>query len=349
MPKRQTVKQMSIKQRIAGKIARLQARRESFLARRPHRSFRRTYRRDYVVSTGLPGYFTFTAEVYRLIRKHIRMFALLVAVFSVLSIALAGLTSQETYLQAQELLNESKGEVFSGAIGKIGEASLLILAGFTGGASNITTEQQIYLGFTLLMTWLATVWLLREMMAGQKPRLRDGLYNSGAPIVPTMLLVFVLALQFVPVGLVSLAYAALSSVGIIDGGFGAMLFAVVAVLIAALVLYWAVSTFIALIIVTLPGMYPYAALKAAGDLVTGRRLAILYRLLWLIFILLLAWAFIMVPLVVLDGWLKSIWQWYENAPLVPVLVTTASTLSFVWASAYIYLLYRKLVDHGATS
>ena len=327
--------------------AALKKRQQAFLARRPHRSFRRTRRRDYVVATGLPGYVAFTRQVGRLLRANAILFFFVVVTFSLISLALAGITSQETYRQAQGLLNESKGEIFQGTIGKIGEAGLLLLSGFTGGSSNLSSEQQIYLGLTLLLTWLASIWLLREVLAGRKPRFRDGLYSSGAPIVSTTLIVLVMLIQLIPVGVVSLVYAALAGVGIVSGGFGAMIFAVIAILALTLVLYWMVPSFIALVIVTLPGMYPFAALRAAGDLVVGRRLAILYRILWLLMLIIIGWLVVMVPLVILDGWLKNLWQWYEGVPIVPVLVTTASTATLVWSSAYIYMLYRKLVDYGA--
>ena len=327
--------------------AALKKRQQAFLARRPHRSFRRTRRRDYVVATGLPGYVAFTRQVGRLLRANAILFFFVVVTFSLISLALAGITSQETYRQAQDLLNESKGEIFQGTIGKIGEAGLLLLSGFTGGSSNLSSEQQIYLGLTLLLTWLASIWLLREVLAGRKPRFRDGLYSSGAPIVSTTLIVLVMLIQLIPVGVVSLVYAALAGVGIVSGGFGAMIFAVIAILALTLVLYWMVPSFIALVIVTLPGMYPFAALRAAGDLVVGRRLAILYRILWLLMLIIIGWLVVMVPLVILDGWLKNLWQWYEGVPIVPVLVTTASTATLVWSSAYIYMLYRKLVDYGA--
>ena len=327
--------------------AALKKRQQAFLARRPHRSFRRTRRRDYVVATGLPGYVAFTRQVGRLLRANAILFFFVVVTFSLISLALAGITSQETYRQAQDLLNESKGEIFQGTIGKIGEAGLLLLSGFTGGSSNLSSEQQIYLGLTLLLTWLASIWLLREVLAGRKPRFRDGLYSSGAPIVSTTLIVLVMLIQLIPVGVVSLVYAALAGVGIVSAGFGAMIFAVIAILALTLVLYWMVPSFIALVIVTLPGMYPFAALRAAGDLVVGRRLAILYRILWLLMLIIIGWLVVMVPLVILDGWLKNLWQWYEGVPIVPVLVTTASTATLVWSSAYIYMLYRKLVDYGA--
>jgi len=132
----------------------------------------------------------------------------------------------------------------------------------------------------LLFAWLATVWLLREILAGRKPKLRDGLYNSGAPILSTIGVGLVLLIQLLPIGIVALVYAALSAVGLVAGGFGAMLFWMIAAVIATLVLYWATSTIIALVVVTIPGMYPLRAVRLSSDLVVGRRLRVFYRLLW---------------------------------------------------------------------
>jgi len=288
-----------------------------------------------------------TYHVFATLKKNARLFGLAVLVFSLLSIALTGVASQQTYSQAQEIIAQSGKDIFSGAAGKMGEAALLIVGGFTGSSANMSPEQQIYLTLSLFLTWLVTVWLLRELFAGRKPRFRDGLYNSGAPIVPTMLIVLWIAVQMIPIGIISIVYAALSGVGIIGDGFGAMLFAIITTLVGTLVLYWTVPSFLALVIVTLPGMYPVAALRAAGDLVVGKRLAVLYRMLWLIGTILLAWGVVMVPLVILDGWLKSMWQWYAQFPMVPLLVATASTMTIVWSSTYIYIMYRKMVDHGA--
>jgi hypothetical protein len=42
------------------------------------------------------------------------------------------------------------------------------------------------------MAWLTTVWLLRNILAGHKIKLRDGIYGSGSPILPTFLVSLIL-------------------------------------------------------------------------------------------------------------------------------------------------------------
>jgi hypothetical protein len=127
----------------------------------------------------------------------------------------------------------------------------------------------------------------------------------------------------------------------------AMVVWAVILLLVVLSLYWMSSTFIALVVVTLPGMYPWQAIKTAGDLVIGRRLRILWRLLWLGFTIALSWVVVMVPVILFDAWLKGVLPALEWLPLVPVALLALSSLTVIWAASYVYLLYRKVVDDDA--
>ena len=332
---------------VKHRAAQVHARHRAFLLRRPHRSFRRTLSRDYRRKLTLPGYHAFTLYVFGRIRAHWHTFLLLVAVYAALMVVLGGITSQDTYTQISNLLKQSTSTLTSGGIDALGQAGLLLVATFASGPSNLTTDQQIYLTIILLFVWLTTVWLLREYMLARKPKLRDGLYNAGSPFISTLLVLLVAVCQLLPLGIVALIYAALSSVGLISSGFGSMIFWVFAVIVAALVLYWTTSTFIALVVVTLPGMYPRRAMRAAGDLVVGRRLRIMYRILWCFGTIIIGWAIVMIPLILFDTWVKSIWQAVASVPLMPIAAACMSALTIVWLASYIYLLYRKVVDDVA--
>ena len=320
---------------------------QAFLGRRPHRSFKQTRRRDYVRSLKLPGYIAFTHHVTKTILGYRRVFVWLIVFYAVVSLLLGGITNQDTYMEISDLMKESSQTMLEGGIDKLGQAGLLLLATVSGSGNTLTTDQQIYLGFMGLMTWLTTVWLLRELLLNRKPKLRDGLYSAGAPIVATIAVVLVLMVQLLPVGIVALAYSGLSSVGLASEGFGAMLFWAITVIVSTLVLYWATSTLIALVVVTLPGMYPLQALRAASDLVLGRRLRILYRWLWAIGVITVMWAVVMVPIILFDGWLKDTWQQTAEIPIAPISVALMSATSVVWFAAYVYLLYRRVVDDDA--
>lgn len=320
----------------------------AFLARRPHRSFRRTYRRDYVRSLKLPGYWAFTNLVRRTLWQSRRLFVWVVIVYALLSALLVGLASQDTYNTLSTTLRDTSGEIFTGNWGEIGKAGLLFATAITGSLTATPTEaQQIYAGFIAILIWLTTVWLLRATLAGQRPRFRDGLYNAGAPIVPTVAVSLVLLIQLVPAALAVIAFSAAMSTGFLTGGVEAMIFTVVATLLIVLSTYWVTSTLIALTVVTLPGMYPIRALKTAGDLAIGRRLRILLRWLWLALLVLVAWALVMIPIIIFDTWLKSLLPATQWVPIVPVALLVMSSLTITFVASYVYVLYRKVVEDDA--
>jgi hypothetical protein len=327
----------SIKQKIDG-----------YLVRRPHRSFRRTRRRDYNRSLKLPGYFAFGREVRKTLWSHKKVFLLLSLFYAVVMAVMVGLASQDTYSSLTDTLRATSGDLFSGNFGEVGQAGLLLLTAMTGGISQeLTDVQKVYAGIVVLLTWLTTVWLLRNLLAGHKVKLRDGLYNAGSPIVPTFLVALVLFVQLLPLALAVIGYAAAAGSGLLAGGVEAMLFWIAAGLLGVLSLYLITSTFMALIVVTIPGMYPMRALKTAGDLVIGRRVRVLLRMLWLAISVVITWVVVMVPIILLDTWAKGVWENLQAIPVIPVCLLAMTSITVVWAAAYIYLLYRKVVADDA--
>ncbi len=330
---------------VTARYVAIKKRTRLFLTRRPHRSFRRTRRRDYSRSLALPGYWAFTNEVRRTIWEARRLLVWVVIVYAASSALLVGLASQETYTTLSDTLRDTSGNIFKGSWGEVGKASLLFMSTVTGSLTTTPTEaQQIYAGLIVLLIWLTTVWLLRAVKAGQRPRFRDGLYNAGAPIVPTTIISLVLIIQLIPAALAVIAFSAATSSGFLQGGVEGMLFVVVASLLIVLSIYWVTSTLIALTVVTLPGMYPMQALKTAGDLVIGRRLRILYRWLWLAVLVVIAWIFVMVPIILFDTWLKSVVPAIQWLPVVPAVLLIMSSFTVLIIAAYVYLLYRRVVE-----
>ena len=321
---------------------------KTYLNRRPHRSFRNTRRRDYARSLKLPGYIAFTKYVRQTLWVHRKTFILLALVYATVTIFMVGIASQDNYTTLTDTLKTTSGDIFSGAWGQIGSASLMFLTAITGGLSqSLTDVQQMYAGIITLLAWLTTIWLLRNILAGHKVKLRDGLYNAGSPIFSTFLIALLLIVQMLPLALVLIGYSAAIASGLLAGGVEAMLFWVAAGLLTSLSIYWITSTFFALVIVTLPGMYPFQAIKTAGDLVIGRRLRILLRIIWMAVGAFLAWAIILIPIIIFDTWLKGIWKAINWVPTVPIILLGLSSLTIVWVSSYIYLLYRKVVADDA--
>lgn len=321
----------------------------NYLSRRPHRSFRRTRRRDYVRSLNIPGYWAFSSYVFRTLWSHKILFAGLVAFYAALGAIFVGLSSQDAYAQLSDLLTETGGGLFSGGWGAIGQAGLLLASGLAGGVSpQLTDVQQVYAALILLLTWLTTVWLLRAILAGRTPRLRDGIYNAGAPIVVTAIILMVLVVQLLPatVGLILLTSAFTTE--LFQSGLIAMVVTLVVILLVILSLYWAVSTVMALIISTLPGMYPWQALRTAGDVVIGRRLRILLRILWVMTGNVVVLVVTLLPVILFDRWVKGALSFMQVVPIVPIAMALVSSLIVIWSAAYMYLLYRKVVEDDAS-
>ena len=275
------------------------------------------------------------------------MFLSMIILYALIIIFLGIITSQSTYDSIGKLVSESLGKIFDSGVGQLLNAGMLTFSSLAIDTTSLRAEQGVMLALLVLMTWLTAVWLLREILLGLKPKLRDGLYNATAPLISTSVVLLILLIQLSPVGIMALAYSALVSVHILTEGFGMMLFGLLAASVLTLVLYWVTSTIIALVVVALPGMYPLRAIQAASDLVVGRRLRIMLRIVWAFVYSSVIWCVVMVSLVLLERGLSSKLKWLESVPIVPFAGAFMMALLFVWLAAYIYLLYRKVVADDA--
>jgi hypothetical protein len=318
------------------------------LTRRPHRSFRLTRRRDYKRSLKLPGYWAFTSGVVQTLWKSKKLFGGLILVYIIVTVAISGFGAQDAYSNLADTLKSSSGDLFKGNFGAVGSAGLLLLTSVTTGLSpNITQAQSVLGGLAAFFGWLATVWLLRNVLAGHKPNLRDGLYNSGSPVLATVLVGFIITVQLLPSAVALIIYTAAQNSGLLEVGVSAMLVWMSVIVLGLLSIYWLSSSLIALVIVTLPGMYPMRAIRVAGDLVIGRRLRVLYRLLWLALVTVMTWLVVMIPIILFDDWVKKLVPSISWLPLVPLTIVVMSSVTLVYVASYVYVLYRRIVDDDA--
>ncbi len=312
-------------------------RERDFLSRRPHRSFYKTppgrARRPLRISK----YFEFAGQVWGLIWENKRLFIKFLIIYMLLSAIVIGLMSQGNFAALRDALNEVPN------IGFFNKYSTLLSSAITSGPVTTDAGQKVISALLFVYGWLTLVWLLRRIVGGDgaKLKLRDGIYAGGAPVLASMVILVVILVQLLPFAIVLLAYASVTAVGWINTGIHIENMAAwCALAVAAIMtLYWICSSFIALIIVTLPGMYPFRAIRAAGDLVVGRRLKLVLRLLFMVLPMIFMWLIVLIPAILIDDWLGLTWQ-----PLVPIVVLILTTLTIVWCATYIYLLYRKLVD-----
>lgn len=312
----------------------------------PHKTFRLTRRRDYVRSFSLPHPLVFILEVTQTLWKYRKVFIPLSLVYLLLYAVLVGVGSQEIYEQLGSSISEAGGDLLTGAFGPITQSGLTVLALVTNGISPELSDAQRIFGVLLtLMAWLTTVWLLRNILAGNTVKMRDGLYSAGSPIVATAVVALIIALQLLPLALAAVGYSAAVSSGLLtNGGVEAMLFWIAASLLGILSLYWISSSLFAMVIITLPGMYPIKALRSSYRLLLGRRIRFLIRYLWMGVFIVALWAIVLIPSILFDSWLKSTWSATAWVPIVPGVLLVLGTYTVFWVSTYIYLLYRKVVD-----
>lgn len=320
-----------------------------YLNRRPHRSFRLTRRRDYKRRLQIQGYWSFTNYVRRTLWKNKKLFGGLAIAYFLISLAISGFGQQDAYSNLSTTLTDAGGELFTGNWGEIGKAGILLTTAVaTGLTPSVTEAQSVLGGLVVFLTWLATVWALRNILAGHRVKVREAIYSSGSPVVSTVFVAFVLVFQLLPIALAILIHSAAIDSGLISGGVQEMTLWCVLILLGVLSLYWVTSTAVALVVVTLPGMYPFQAIRTAGDLVVGRRLRILLRLLWGMGVTIIVWVLLVIPIILFDSWIKTVWLVIEWLPIVPIAILIMSSLSIVWCAAYVYLLYRKVVDDDAS-
>lgn len=332
--------------RIKTWLAKLSEAQKKYLKRRPHRSFRLSRRRDYKRSLKLPGYWAMTRQVFGVLARNKRVFIGLALLYSALVVLLSSMMSQDLYAELRATVDEAAEE---GGIGNAVSSLALFWGVFTSQWTGATageagSSQQIFSVLFGLYLWLAVVWILRAIMAGKKPKIRDGLYGSGGPVLALLALVCAMLIQLIPAAVALIAYGAADASGLLDQTAILMLFGGGAFLLITLSLYWATSTFLAMIVVALPGMYPMQAMRVAGDLAVGRRLRILLRLLWSIILLLAVWAVVLLPTIALDGALKSAVPDLDWLPVVPFTALMLMSFSLVFEASYIYIFYRKVVD-----
>lgn len=314
----------------------------------PHRSFHRSYREDYQRETQTPGLLAHAAATFQLLFQNWRTFLPLILIFVALDVVFVGLMSEEFYQQFQTTIDETSAELGQGELSNFARAGLLLISTVTSGGldAGMGDTQTVMLILIFLALWLVTIFLLRHFLAGSRPRLRDGLYNALAPLISTLLVLIVVFVQMIPLMLVVITYSAAVATGFLSTPFYALVYFIFAALMILISTCLVSSSLIALIAVTAPGVYPMVALNSASDLAAGRRTHIVLRVVYLIIVIAFIYFVTMLPIILIDLWLKSVWAWLEGWPIVPFFLLLVTCFVFVYAAAYLYQYYRWLLDAG---
>lgn len=312
------------------------AKASKYLSKRPHRSFRRTLRpRQKLGGKKLPGVLFLLKETNRFLMQEKWLYFKLAFLLALFTFLMVGGVSQLDFLG----FKESTLQFFGGDFGAFGNSAALFVAAVTGSLAAPADPLQQFLGWLIgFIFWLSFIWAARMRIAGNVVKARDALYNACAPLISSAVLVGIVALQLLPAAGSLFLFTVLQTSGVIEGGVEVMLFSFAAALMFLLSSYWLAASLLSLVIVTLPGMYPWKALSSASELIIGQRWAVALRLAVLGVIILVIWGIVLLPALLLDGYLR--WDWL---PLVPIVFQLLTAISLVYGSIYVYKLYRSLL------
>ncbi|MBQ9019881.1 hypothetical protein IJ096_00970 [Candidatus Saccharibacteria bacterium] len=314
---------------------------------RPHRSFKRSYREDYHRNLSTPGLLHHSINTFKLIFKEWRLFLPFIALSVIFTVILVGLMNEDVYKAFQSAIEQTNQNYANDQLGNFAKAGLTLIAVVsTGGLSQGLTEVQIVFAILIfLIIWLVTIYLLRHRLAGHQIKLRDGLYNALTPLLSTLVVLVVFFIQLLPILIVIIAYSAAISTDFLSTPFYALVFFIFAALLVLLSVYLISSTAMALIFVTAPGVYPFTALTSAADLIMGRRIKLIIRLIFLVFVVALIYVVTMLPLILLDMWAKSTFSWLDGIPFVSIYLLTVTIFVFIYSATYLYLYYRRILNY----
>ena len=293
----------------------------------------------------MPGIMHHIFASFKIIFKNWKLFLPLLVITVILNVVFVGIMSEANYVQFQDILDETSVQVAGGDIGNVAKAGLLLISTITtGGLSGESSEAATAFGVLIfLIVWLTTIFLLRHRLAKHKVKLRDGLYNAMTPLISTFLVFVVAVIQCVPIFILMIVYSAAVQTEFLATPFYALLFFIFAALMILLSGYLLSSSLMAFVAVSAPGLYPMKALRTASDLMMGRRVKFIIRLIALVIALALVWVIVMLPLIVFDLFMKT-FEWTEGIPFVPICLTIMTSFTYIYAATYLYLYYRWMLE-----
>lgn len=313
---------------------------------RLHTSFKRSYREDYIRTLKAPGLLNHAMTTLGFVFKKWKLFFPLIIIVVLLNVVLVGLMSESTYVTFQSTLEETNEYIAEGQLGQVAKASLLLVSTVTSGGlkSGTTDVEQVFAILLFIIVWLVTIYLIRHIKAGNKPKLRDGLYNALSPLLSTLMVFAVVVIHLLPIFIVTFTYSSAVMTDFLSTPLYAFIYWLFAAGLILLSCYLLPGSILGLVAVSAPGMYPMAAVNTASDLIQGRRTKFIVRVIFLLFFLAVIWVVVMLPLILLDLVVKEHVAWMSGVPVVPVLLLTMTVFTFVYVSAYIYLYYRRMLD-----
>ncbi|HSX33686.1 MAG TPA: hypothetical protein VLF91_05115 [Candidatus Saccharimonadales bacterium] len=276
----------------------------------------------------LPSAFKLFGQAGRLLARNWKPFAGVMLIYILLVLVFVqGFSSGSSVASTKATLDPfTKGHV-----SELVTSTALFAYMFNETGATTDPTAALYRVLLIFITSLALIWALRAAYDKQPFRVRDGFYRGMYPLVPFVLVLLALGLEVVPLAVGISLYNAILSNGIAVGGGEQLAFIVLSCGLAALTLYWLMTSVFAIYIVCLPDMTPLKALRAARKLVRFRRWAILRKILFLPLALVLLIGLVVVPLI-----------WFVT-PAAAWAFLVLLTLCLPYVHSYLYSLYRALL------
>src|SRR5437868_1866516 len=242
----------------------------------------------------LPNVFMLTRQVFSIFKKHWKPLLGIIVVYLLLNIifasGLSNLNSAVNDIKAN--LNDPLGATAHPLTKAIsGFGTLVSTAGVAGSATASVLQSLLF-----VLESLVIIWALRQLLAGKLIGVKEAYYHSMYPLVPFMLIIFVIILELLPITVGATFLTAVLTSAVSSLTLASWLSWLFFILLAGWSFYMLSSSIFALYIVTLPEMMPRDALRSAKNLVRYRRWGVIGRVLYLPIFILIAMAIIIVPL-----------------------------------------------------
>jgi hypothetical protein len=273
----------------------------------------------------LPGFWSLCLKTWQELTTFWKPLFGVLAVYGVLYFVLVlGFNVAVSYQDIADTISAQLGGDTSWLI----KSSLTIVDLFS---TNNQSDAGVIVQFTLfVIASLAFIWTLRQLRTLKHIRMRDAYFDGTSRIIPTMLVMVLLLIPFIPAAIGSSIFT------VINTGNTAEL--VVGSLITGCLLfvtfYWLVAWIPAIYIVSLPKGTPIIAIKSAVKLTKKHRIWMLRNIV-LFFVITAITAFLIMLLLV--------------SVIPQVSVIGAYVMSFVLfgvAQTYLFTMYRGLLDES---
>lgn len=238
----------------------------------------------------------------------------------------SGIGVDELRQNIQEIVGDSSG-ITGQTVTALALFSYLV-SSTSKSAAEAAGLYQLFLGIIIS---LAVIWGVRQLLANDRPTLRDVFYRGMYPLIPFICVLFVIGLQLIPALAGSLLYTSVFGNGLAVTPLEQVLWLIIIGLLVVLSVYMIMSSVFALYIVTLPDMTPIRALRSARQLVLHRRVSVFARLVSLPLVLLLIAMIVFIPLLIVF------------APVAQPLFIVFSAGAFIFTHVYMCFLYRSLL------